>query len=910
MAFFKVVTLGIAAVNAVRSYRKKRRAEEDAERQRRDNYSAPDIPVVDESSPVPVVFGTVKIKGPNVVLAFSGDDYKKPDDKGRQNGIEGGSQRLWMHLVFCQGPIDHLVEVRSSGRRLAAIPLTDLGNYRSSSADGADGTTLPVESWNLEQHHALTGDSRFTLDDYYDRPASADPDDTYDGFTPWATRTAADGIEGVAAMRNEITSMTRARIYGGWPDQTIDTELEQIFQNATGEDLDLPGYQRSFGIAGQVMFPYGGRLDEIEVVVKRTFTGSSGEPIGAPGAFAPGDPDTPEDMNVYSIIYEVMTDGIWGADIDRQFLSDPHFNYAAENTDAPELSFLWTQRQSYGELIAELLRHADATLYNEPTTGEFVVRAITDDYDLDTMTQQDGPSTKPIQTLTPDNIIGVDEQQTGTKELINEVVLKFTDRLDQRERTVVENSVALQEAQSARSQEVQYPFVVDPDLAARLASREIDQLGQPLRSFEIRLPVEAAEELRPGDVAVLVWPDYGIQEMLIRITGFVRARLDDRSVTVDARQDVFAASRSTTAPPSEIEAPPLEEPPVDADDLVIEAPFYLELEQLRQIVGFSVNPATDAIPDTTDSVPLISAIQTQQSAIDFSVHSLEDGVTDAEVGPAGRQFSPTLDLSVDWGDAGLNTRQNTPEDFSFPDEFSPRIEDDFGVFYHDGIISTIDIDTGLVRFGWLDTTIPYPLPPIVDGTYRILGYGRYTSGGQLRIRPTYGVEDPELAYPTGTEVSAASLVRTAIGQQSPSAMYDDPITTDARRVRPYAPGALNATVVGNDVEFTWAQRERRGMQVDQLNTDNITPLRDILWQYEIIALNPDGSIIGTLVDDQVSTSTLSATLTEDDELDEMLDLTGDRRLADGLLLSIVGYDPELDLESRSPNHYVFDRSLD
>lgn len=927
-AFFKTVTLGLTLINAAIQYREKRKAEEEAEEERRESYADPSAPIVDEKSPIPVVFGTVELTGPNVVFVDrrffdeSSPAFPLRLPMARPNatdyisdGIDDGHQELYVHLVFCRGPVDEVLELRSGDHRLGVVPI-------GPGFDPEDVTT----SWNLRDHYEFEGESIVNAAGYFDNAVGAD---RYEGPAKWG--------QAPWPQRDETATWDDFRWLNGFPSQQPDEDLEYQAGDPTGSALepdveprDLPAYRGLFGCVGLLVWPFGERLDETSVVVRRNTVGSFGRNLAAafPGVITgPGGT-----MNGAAIVWEALTDEDWGAAVPEEHISDLHFDYAAAHTEG--LSFVWSDREEYSDLIAEVIRHTDSALYVEPTTAQVVLRVIRDDYDLDAMEQQAGDySTKPILTLTPENIIAVRESSTQTKSLVNEVTVVYPDREAGRDRAITEHDTASQRFRGPIEQEVQYPFVDDAGLAARLAARDLNQLGQPLRSFEIELPASVAQDIRPADVAVLTWPDFGIEEMVIRVTGYTSANVDDQMVTIEARQDVFAAQDAITGTPDDIIVPDLNPDPEPAAAVyATEVPFWFYVQWARQ------NGQESAVEDIADSVPrrrgqVMMAAHTEQieaTSWDLYTESID---VDIEVSPGSiaRQnlFTEEVELSFS---QDLNQVEDTDPGGLV---IAGRREWETHVFFEiDGVIiaaTDFDGDTAQrVEFGWFDTTPYYPTASF-DGTALPIGYGRYiddedemvlrmeTNANQpAQSRSRIAVDAPNRTDVAPRRIHARCLPTTSGGTLPPGAIDElEEVQLNRRMARPYAPGNLDTEQnddpgeFGGWVRFSWSGRDRMGRQTDQTDPEHMQP-DGVKWRLNIYSADSSLDPEHHLLEDEI------IDVTEDDyqwdnqaEADAMEAATGTAQLADRLIFEIDAV-PEDDtsdfFSSWQRNRYLYDRT--
>ena len=84
------------------------------------------------------------------------------------------------------------------------------------------------------------------------------------------------------------------------------------------------------------------------------------------------------DMNPAHIIRECLTDTNWGMGYPESDIDDVSFTAAADKlySESMGISMLWSQQTSIEDFVEEIIRHIDAALYVDRTTGKFVLKPI------------------------------------------------------------------------------------------------------------------------------------------------------------------------------------------------------------------------------------------------------------------------------------------------------------------------------------------------------------------------------------------------------------------------------------------------------------------------------------------------------------------------------------------------------
>lgn len=225
-----------------------------------------------------------------------------------------------------------------------------------------------------------------------------------------------------------------------------------------------------------------------------------------------------------------------------------------------------------GEDVAkQILRQINGIVYEDQTTGLVELKLIRKDYDVDDL---------PV--LTPSEI---SEIRNYSKKLWNEtnnvVRLKYTDRADNyaKDKIAVEKDSSLLRFQGReRPAEFTMPGVYVGALATALAARELSNLNVPLFSCEIVLN-RSQPDIKPGDPFVLVWPEYGIVQMVMRIRKMGLGTYEDGKIVLYVVQDEYALDAVVTAPPAPSGYVPTTLEPQDIEvEVFFELPAFLDYQ--------------------------------------------------------------------------------------------------------------------------------------------------------------------------------------------------------------------------------------------------------------------------------------------------------------------------------------------
>jgi hypothetical protein len=194
------------------------------------------------------------------------------------------------------------------------------------------------------------------------------------------------------------------------------------------------------------------------------------------------------------------------------------------------------------DLMREILRQIEATVYQDPQTGLIKIKLIREDYDIDTLPLLDPTNITQVRNLS----------KTLWNQTTNQVRIKFRNRDNQYADDAAQDQdfANINWQNKIRSTELLMPGVYRADLANQLAARERAKVSIPLFALEIECNREEVI-LRPGDPFKMAWPQYNIAQIVMRVRTFDLGAWDKGKVTIIAGQDEFAANDVIYADPSE-----------------------------------------------------------------------------------------------------------------------------------------------------------------------------------------------------------------------------------------------------------------------------------------------------------------------------------------------------------------------
>lgn len=348
------------------------------------------------------------------------------------------------------------------------------------------------------------------------------------------------------------------------------------------------------------------------------------------------------DMNPAHIIRECLIDADWGMGYDEAEIDNVSFTASADRLYSEQMgmSLLWDKEMPIEDFIKEVVKHISAALYVDRVTGLFTLDLIRNDYDVEDLL-----------TLDTSNIERVsDFKQPVFGELITSVTVNYWDALTGKDASKTLSDDALAAMQRAEiNTTIQYIGFTNSSIVDRVLQRDLAVLSTPLVSCTIYANREAAD-LKLGKCFKWTWPDYEIEDLVMRITGVAYGNGKDNRIRLTVTQDIFNLPEVVFTPPT----PPIWEDPTGGealpleDRLPIEVPYF---EMLQRQGSVAVDAALAANPDL-GYVGIAAGVNTNE--INAKV------LTDAGAGyqqVAVLDFSPTAKLAE-----ALTTRQETTFD--------------------------------------------------------------------------------------------------------------------------------------------------------------------------------------------------------------------------------------------------------
>lgn len=519
---------------------------------------------------------------------------------------------------------------------------------------------------------------------------------------------------------------------------------------------------------------------------------SSSDPSGLQGAVqAALFGGVPAQMNPAHIIYECLTNRVWGMGAPTSVIDDASFTAAAQTlyNERFGVSLIWAEQSEIESFVQEVLDHIEANLYVSPATGKFVLKLIRGDYD---------PATLPI--LDETNCEVVSYTRRSPAEVINEINLTWTNPENEQEEvlTIQDLGAIVANGGEIISDSRNYYGVRNRDLAWRLAQRDISVATAPLATVEIEVN-RTAWDLGPGEVFKLTAEEHGADEEIMRVVKIDYGTTGDSTIKINATQDIFAFQRPEyEEPPQSIFEDPSQSPTPITDVVPMSLNYYLGLQFISTL-------GTQAFPD---SYVAILAASDNTDAQDFELIGEEvDATGTTSLANLGtRSFVARAQLAQAFP---FQAQTVTTGFTNFAPTGSSPVQGSFALIGNDGIdeeeyelclILSFDGALYTIRRGILDT-IPRDWPV----------------GTQVRFFNSDTAFLDQGSRGAGVPLDYQVVMNTSQGQGSLGQSPVIPYTPQERLWAPSRPanavvegtttGTIDATAL-TELDCTWANRNR------------------------------------------------------------------------------------------------------
>lgn len=531
-----------------------------------------------------------------------------------------------------------------------------------------------------------------------------------------------------------------------------------------------------------------------------------------------------DDSNPACMIYEVMTNVVWGVGMSPSDIDITAFR-AVGSTLSDEgygMSMIYNGGTTARNLIEEILRHVDGVMFSDPQTGLVTLRLARADYNPDLIPHYDENDFGPE---------GIKFSRPSWSETKNHVKGTYIDREhDYSEAVVAQQDLAniIQRGGEVAYEQQDFTGFSRFEPASKAVARTLKTLSYPLAKVSGSLP-RRAWKTKPGDVFKLTWGNLGIGGAVFRVIRVDYGTLATNRLEIEAVEDIFAISNVAFAepPPSGWQNPVGDMQPL-VRQRVTEAPAFgapgperylltMGSKSDRIAFGYEVwaddtggtNYVNRSFVDTfTPSATLVSPYLASRDEVDeigFTVHSFihRDLVEQGEGDNRGNGLNFVI-IGNEWM-AWRDYEDNGDGTFTFK-----------GVW--GGVLDTVMQDHSTGEIVWF----------VSEGS-GLLNSAGYTSDKELNVKYLPRTMGKILDIDDATAMN---------------------IETDSRASRPLVPGKIRldgvrpaeiTSTVAGTFNLTWAHRNRFYTSVVPQSEDSITPEDGTV--YNVRAFREDTNVL-------------------------------------------------------------------
>lgn len=523
-------------------------------------------------------------------------------------------------------------------------------------------------------------------------------------------------------------------------------------------------------------------------------------------------PNGEKDANPAHCLAELFLNEDWGmGDVIYDDFDQPSWRAAAQtlHDEGNGFSYYWDQQTSVEEMAEIILRQIDGVVWTDYATGKLMIKLARNDYDVDDLPVFDNSDFLEITSLS----------RGSWDDTINEVRVNYTDHSKNfKTVTLFDQDLAnfvVQKSEGVNTN-INYPGCSNEVLGRKLARRDLQVLAQPLLKFSGTVD-RTGHTLTPGAAFVFSWPDEGIESVVMRVTTVRAGTLEDGSIALECIEDKFANADALFTDNTTGWTDPVGDAVPVVNGNTQELPFWYAKDTSARVFSFAARPdvSQQAYALRVDGID-------EDTAVDFT----PSGVLDAAMPFASA--APVVQLIT--GVSGLH-------DILIPAN-ATDVRDGMSLVMIDDEIMAFGSTTGITGIGFAGSSGITGVDFNAEVWYRgLLGTvpARHAAGARVWFIGTH-IGRTETSYAAAHNAQSKFLTRTLRGvlDESSSSTYS---TTIANRApRPYAPGRMtfNSGVYYNtasglipntgDVTVQWFRRNR---------VTEVSPLDDAYLESDI-----------------------------------------------------------------------------
>ena len=244
-------------------------------------------------------------------------------------------------------------------------------------------------------------------------------------------------------------------------------------------------------------------------------------------------------MNPAHIIYECLTNRVWGRGLHRSALDDASFTAAAQTlyNEGFGLCLKWNRQDTIQSFMQAIIDMIGGAMYEDRETGLIRLKLVRADYNFASLPIFD----------TENGLLSIEEASIASPaNMISECIVSYHDPITDKPRKVRAQNIAVVQMSGGvvNTMTKDYIGVPVPELAQRLAQRDLRAASSRLRRYTLTLN-RRGWNLYPGDVIRIRDVKRSIPDMAVRIGRYEDGTFQDGRIKVQAIQDVFSLPASS-----------------------------------------------------------------------------------------------------------------------------------------------------------------------------------------------------------------------------------------------------------------------------------------------------------------------------------------------------------------------------
>jgi hypothetical protein len=279
-----------------------------------------------------------------------------------------------------------------------------------------------------------------------------------------------------------------------------------------------------------------------------------------------------DDANPACIIYEVLTNSVWGCGISPIELDVTALRAAGKTFYDEEfgISVIYNGGSNARDVISDILRHIDGVMFNDPDTGLYTIELARGGYDEGSLPVYDASVfVQGVQFSRP--------SWAGTK---NHVKGTYVDPEKNYEPSVISQADLANVTQRGGEmayESIDYTGFSTYAAASKAVARSLKTLSYPLGKLSGPINMTVPVRPRPNGLFRGVWDDGEIKfDTIFRITSVDYGTVETNTYQIEAVEDIFAISGIAAVQPDPNNwIDPLQRPSSVYAPTVLESPFYL-----------------------------------------------------------------------------------------------------------------------------------------------------------------------------------------------------------------------------------------------------------------------------------------------------------------------------------------------